>query len=140
MGLIIKTPTGLFGLTRGILAFAHVEDVHATLPHYFPKYYKRRAAKNIPIRAIFPNEPEARAIAKHDKIEKRTTRFVDPEKYGFSPEINIYNDTVMIASWRERLGITIESPEIADALRKIYELAWLGAQVAEEKSASDKNS
>lgn len=113
---------------KGIYAFANVDDVHATLPHYFPTYYKRRAAKNIPIRAIFPDSTEARKLTKHDKEEKRTSILVDAEKYGFSPEINIYNETIMIASWREKLGITIESPEIADALKKIYELAWIGAQ------------
>ncbi len=34
----------------------------------------------------------------------------------------------MIASWREKLGIIIESAEIADAMKKIFELSWLGAQ------------
>ena len=113
---------------EGILAYAHVEDVHQTLPHYFPKYYQRRAANNIPIKAIFTDTPAARSIARHDKEEKRTSLFVDVNEYNFTPEINIYNNKVMIASWREKLGITIESHEIADAMKKIFKLAWIGAQ------------
>lgn len=34
----------------------------------------------------------------------------------------------MIASWREKLGIIIESSEIADAMKKIYELSWAEAK------------
>ena len=39
----------------------------------------------------------------------------------------------MIASWREKLGIIIESAEIAEAMKKIYELAWAEAKRLEEK-------
>ena len=66
--------------------------------------------------------------AKHNKEEMRTAVLVPKDKYCFSPEINIYDNKVMIASWREKLGIIIESEEIADAMKKIYELAWLGAK------------
>ena len=64
----------------------------------------------------------------HDKEEKREIAFVPKDKYYFSPEINIYDNKVMIASWREKLGIIIESAEIADAMKKIYELAWSEAK------------
>ena len=63
-----------------------------------------------------------------DKAEMRETALVPPDKYYFSPEINVYDNKVMIASWREKLGIIIESSEIADAMKKIYELAWAEAK------------
>jgi sugar-specific transcriptional regulator TrmB len=44
-----------------IRAYASVEDVHTGIPNYFPEYFKRRAAKHIPIRAIFPKTPAALA-------------------------------------------------------------------------------
>ena len=116
-----------------ILAYASVEDVHQTLPDYFPNYYFRRADKNIKIRAIFPDSPEAEELVKSNKIQKRETALVPPDKYSFSPEINIYDNKVMIASWREQLGITIESNEIADAMKKIFELAWAEAKRLENK-------
>ncbi len=111
-----------------ILAYASVDDVHKTLPHYFPLYYKRRAKKGICIRAIFPDSPEARDLQTFDTQEKRESVLVPTETFSFHPEINIYNNKVMIASWREQLGVTIESAEIADAMKKVFELAWIGAK------------
>ena len=111
-----------------ILAYASVEDIQPTLPHYFPEYYKRRAKKGIKIRAIFPESPEAKERANLDKEEIRESLLVPSKKFGFHPEINIYDNKVMIASWREKLGIIIESAEIADAMKKIYELAWAEAK------------
>jgi HTH-type transcriptional regulator, sugar sensing transcriptional regulator len=117
-----------------ILAFAHVEDVHETLPDYFPKYYFRRAQKGISIRAIFPATVEAKNLARDNKVQKRETALVPADKYSFSPEINIYNNKIMIASWKENLGITIESQEIAEAMKKIFELAWAEAKRLENSS------
>lgn len=117
-----------------ILAYASVEDIQPTLPHYFPEYYKRRAQKGIPIRAIFPESKDARERASLDSQEMRQSRIIPAEKYGFHPEINIYDNKVMIASWREKLGIIIESTEIADAMKKIYELAWAEAKRLDKES------
>ena len=117
-----------------IRAYASVEDVHKALPNYFPQYYKRRTQKNIPIRAIFTDTPEGRELSKHDEEEIRQSAFVSAQQYGFHPEINIYDNKIMIASWREKLGIIIESGEIADAMKKIFELAWIAAKGIKEES------
>lgn len=111
-----------------IKAFATVDDMHRTLPDYFPKYYRRRAQKGIAIQAIIPDTKVARERITHNKEEKRTSALIPADKFYFSPEINIYDNKVMIASWREKLGIIIESAEIADAMKKIYELAWAKAK------------
>ena len=58
----------------------------------------------------------------------RETAMVPADKYYFSPEINIYDNKVMIASWKEKLGIIIESSEISDAMKKVFELAWAEAK------------
>jgi hypothetical protein len=113
---------------EAIRAYASVDDVHTALPGYFPKYYKRRTEKGIPIRAIFTDNPEGRKLAESDKEEIRESVFIPGDIYGFHPEINIYDNKIMIASWREKLGIIIESAEIADAMKKIYELAWAEAK------------
>lgn len=111
-----------------IRAYANVDDMHKGLPNYFPGYYRRRAEKNISIRAIVPKTPTGEERGQHDREERREIAFVPPDKYYFSPEINIYDNKVMIASWREKLGVIIESAEIADAMKKIYELAWAEAK------------
>jgi HTH-type transcriptional regulator, sugar sensing transcriptional regulator len=116
-----------------IRAYANVNEMHEGLKGYFPKYYERRSERNINIRAIIPDSPIGKLRASKDKEEMRESRLVPVAKYNFSPEINIYDNKVMIASWREKLGIIIESAEIADAMKKIYELAWLGAGREENK-------
>ncbi|MFA5936810.1 MAG: helix-turn-helix domain-containing protein [Candidatus Paceibacterota bacterium] len=111
-----------------IRAYATLDDMYKGLPNYFPKYFKRRAGAGISIRAIVPKTEIGIERSTHDKEEAREIAFVPKEQYYFSPEINIYDNKVMIASWREKLGIIIESNEIADAMKKIYELSWAEAR------------
>lgn len=111
-----------------IRAYATVDDMHKGLPNYFPEYYKRRTKKGIAIRAIIPGTSIGTERKAEDAKEMRDSALVPPDKYYFSPEINIYDNKVMIASWREKLGIIIESAEIADAMKKIFELAWAEAK------------
>jgi sugar-specific transcriptional regulator TrmB len=111
-----------------IRAYATVDDMHKGLINYFPEYYKRRAGAGIAIRAITPKTEIGIERKLHDKEEMREMALVPKDIYYFSPEINIYDNKVMIASWREKLGIIIESAEIADAMKKIYELSWAEAK------------
>lgn len=106
-----------------ILAYANVQTMHDGLPNFFPKYYERRADDNIFIRAILPRNKASHDRARKDGDEMRNTRFL-PEGDDFSPEINIYNDKVLIASWKEKIAIIIESKEFADFHRTIFERLW----------------
>ena len=111
-----------------IRAYATPDDMHMGLPGYFPDYYKRRVKAGIFIRAICPKTEIGVERKIYDKEEAREVAFIPKDKYYFHPEINIYDNKIMIASWREKLGIIIESTEIADAMKKIYELAWAEAK------------
>ncbi len=111
-----------------IRAYATVDEMHNALPEYFPRYYERRAKEGIAIRAIIPATKAGKNRAEKDAAELRETALVPAEKFTFTPEINIYDNKVMIASWREKLGIIIESTEIADAMKKTFELAWAEAK------------
>lgn len=114
--------------TKGeLMGFASYEELHHAMPHYFPDYYERRAKKGIFGRGIITDTPEGRVRSRLNDKEAREIRFV-PKEYYFFPEIDIYDDKIMIASWREKLGIIIESGEIADAMKKIFKLAWIGAE------------
>lgn len=115
-----------------IRAFASIESMHTALPGFFPDYYKRRSKKSIKIRAIFPDTPEARERIKSNKEEKRESILVPREKYSFTPEINIYDSKVVFMSLKERFALIIESEELADSLKKTFELAWLGAKKYEQ--------
>ena len=111
-----------------IRAYANINDLRGKLPAYFKTYFKRRAEKGISIRGIVPADESAIEHSKRDKEELREMALVPEEKYYFSPEINIYDDKIMIASWKENLGIIIQSKEIADAMKTGFELAWAEAK------------
>lgn len=112
-----------------ILAYAVGEDIFKALSEsYTREYFRKRVAKNIRVRVIAPDTPESHAVTVNDKQELRTSLLVPRDKFYFSTETNIYNNCVMIASWREKFAVIIESEEIAGAQKKIFELAWEGAK------------
>ena len=75
---------------------------------------------------------------KKDVEEMRQLSLVPKDKYNFTPDIEIYDNKVMIASWKEKLGIIIESQEISDAMKKIFELSWQEAERLDKKMRSRK--
>lgn len=111
-----------------IRAYCSIDNMHKALPEYFPEYYRRRAAKKIHARAIIPDTSEGRERVKNNQHEARTSRLVPEDAYTFSPEINIYDNKVVFFSWLEKFALMIESREIADALKKTFELSWIGTE------------
>ena len=107
-----------------IRAYANVEEMHKGLPHFFPEYYMRRKDENVSIRAICPDNPLSVERHAHDKEELREMKLIPAKAYSFSPELNIYNNKVLIASWVEKMAIMIESQEIADLHKKLFDLLW----------------
>jgi len=53
----------------------------------------------------------------------REIRFL-PEGKTFSPEVNFYDNKMLIASWKEKMAIIIESKELVDLMKLSYELLW----------------
>ncbi|MFZ6015380.1 MAG: TrmB family transcriptional regulator [Patescibacteria group bacterium] len=107
-----------------IMAYANVATMHEALPNFFPQYYKRRANKKIYIRAICPDNALSRERHKHDQDEMREIRFLPNVRMSFSPEVNIYNNKMLIASWKEKMAIIIESKELAELEKIKFELIW----------------
>lgn len=107
-----------------IRAYANVEEMHKGLPNFFPEYYARRTEAGIHIRAISPDNETSKERQKQDKKELRKMKLIPRDRYHFSPEMNIYDDKVLIASWQEKMAIIIESKEIAELHKSIYDLLW----------------
>ncbi|WKZ56101.1 MAG: helix-turn-helix domain-containing protein [Bdellovibrionota bacterium] len=113
--------------TDGICSWASFDENQRAMPKYFGAYYRRRAKRGIPMRSIHPDTPLARAHQKQDHKELRTSRLVPADQFAFRPEIQVYDDKVNIVSWKDRIGVIIQSRDIADALRSIFELSFQGA-------------
>jgi sugar-specific transcriptional regulator TrmB len=111
-----------------IRAYGNYDVMYGTMGDYFPAYYRRRAKKGIKALAIVPDSQLARERASKDTEEMRELAIVPKQKFDITPDIEIYDNKVMITSWKEKLGIIIESAEVADAMKKIFELAWVEAK------------
>ena len=116
-----------------IRAYASDQANQQAVPSYFPNYYKRRASKNIPIRAIFPDTPKDRERHALDHVELRHSRIVPKSVMDFTLEINFYDNKIMIADWKEKLGIIIESAEITKVFKQSFDLAWEASEKYHKK-------
>ena len=112
----------------GLKSWASTDDMLETMPEYFRTYFKRRAGKGIPMRSIHPETSSARNITGSNIRELRESALVPVEKFHWTPEVQVYNNKVNIASWKEKLGIIIESEEIADAVRVFFDLCFEAAK------------
>lgn len=121
-----------------ILGYASVEQQHSFMPGYFPEYYERRTRRGIPVKAILAYTEESFRIKNMDRAHLRVSQIV-PLKFQISPEINIYDDKVAIMSLKEKFGAIIESRDVADACRKLFELAYEQAAKYDEKIGNAYN-
>lgn len=129
---IISTYEDTLTSRSTILGYASVEHQHSFMPGYFPEYYERRTRRGIPVKAILAYTKESFRIKDLDKTHIRISKIV-PLKFQISSEINIYDDKVAIMSLKEKFGAIIESKEVADACRKLFELAYERATEYDEK-------
>ncbi|AKM83902.1 TPA: hypothetical protein DCZ46_01025 [Candidatus Campbellbacteria bacterium] len=107
-----------------ILAFGNADTMHKGLPNFFPEYYKRRAKNKIFIRAVVPRNKMSVERSKHNQEEMRDTRFLPEKEMTFSPEVNIYDNKMLIVSWEEKMAILIESKELAHLQKLTFNLLW----------------
>ena len=107
-----------------LLGYSNIQTIHEGLPNFFPEYYKRRVEKNIFGKGILPRNKMSLERTLHNQEEMRDVRFLPDEEMTFSPEINIYNNKILITSWKEKMAIIIESKELADLQKLTFNLLW----------------
>lgn len=110
------------------------------MKQYILRYGKRRIQeKKISLRAMYIDTPVARKYHELDYPQDdnglSNFRFFPKEIRDLSNEMNIYDNKVAIVSLSkyELLGVIIESKEIANSHRAIFEAAWLSAIPANVK-------
>lgn len=109
-----------------ILAFGS-EDVYKVLGRdWVENYIKWRVKKEIRVRAILPStEYLEKEIFIRDQQQLRSCKSIKKEKYPFSIEIDIYgHQKVALISNKEQLAVIIESAEIFNTMKFIFEMAW----------------
>jgi HTH-type transcriptional regulator, sugar sensing transcriptional regulator len=113
---------------KELLNFANSAIVRTHWQTYDEEYVAERVKKKIYLRGIAPNDEEGRRVHGEDKKNFREIRLISAEEFDFDNEINIYDDKVAIVSFggegNDLFGVIIESKEVADTQRQIFEMAW----------------
>jgi len=86
-------------------AFNRVEDPDAS--HAVQKYYNDLKKKNVNVKVLFPQGGKEKALPQN-----------------FSPEISVYGNKIVFASPEEKFALIIENRELADALKKAFDLSY----------------
>ncbi len=99
--------------------------------NFLDDFIKSRAKKKIKVDALTPDTPQANHNKSIDKKMLLTRTFYDPEAFAMPVEINIYGDKVAYLSFGDEvLGTIIHSPQIAQAMRDLFNMIKLASSVA----------
>ena len=93
-------------------------------------YVPERIKKGIRTRGIVPDKPESRALHHMDQGSLREARYVPWDQFHFRIECMIYEDKVSFLNCEKGsplVAIIIESKQVAETQRAMFELAWEGA-------------
>lgn len=109
-----------------IKAFLDFEKGYKFLGGFAQRYIKDRVKLGIAAKVIGPANEISRDFKSRDEKSLRETRFIPEDKFPFENEVNIYGNKVSFMTHDEQkpIGVIIESPEIAETMNSIFDLAW----------------
>lgn len=110
-----------------ILNFANSAVVRRFWPAYDEEYVAERVRRGVHLRGIAPDDAAGKRVHGEDRKKLREIRLVSARDFDFTNEINIYDSKVAICSFTsspQMFGVIIESSEVAETQRQIFEMAW----------------
>ncbi|MFH1749789.1 MAG: helix-turn-helix domain-containing protein [bacterium] len=109
-----------------LLVYVTAEAPEA-LPDFIPDYVQRRVKKGIRVRGLYQDSAKIQEYLSKNKEQLRISKIVNPKDFTLKNEINIYANKIIILTFKpEPFGVMIESKEIANTQRAIFEMAWRG--------------
>ncbi len=125
---------GIKEVYKDILKFPH-ETIRAWAPEvivgglgsdFFEKLYFPQLIKNNTLVEMFaPNLPFFIKHKNENTVPTRKIKLVDPVKFPFSIEITLYGyNSVAMISYKDQMGMIIESKAIYETLRSIFKIQW----------------
>ncbi len=119
-----------------LLNYANSAVVRKRWPNYDSEYVAERVKRGIHLRGIAPDDATGKRVHGQDKDYLREIRLISQKEFDFKNEIKIYDNKVAIVSFGEEeqaFGIIIESKEVAETQRQIFEMAWRYAGLASKQ-------
>ena len=122
-----------------ILNYSNSLEIRKNWPNYDSEYVEKRAKKQIFLRGICQNDDYGKKVHELDQKYFREMRVLDPSQFDFTNEINIYDDKVAIISFKDELiGMILESAEIANSQRAIFDMCWKFAKILGDMNKKQK--
>ncbi|MBM3231275.1 hypothetical protein FJZ28_03015 [Candidatus Peregrinibacteria bacterium] len=116
------------GAESEILNFANSALIRQYWQDYDKEYVAERVKRRIHLRGIAPDDIVGRRVHGADRAALREIRLVPAKDFDFNNEINVYDNKVSMITFAENaediFGIIIESKEVADTQKQIFEMAW----------------
>jgi len=110
-----------------VIRSPHDQDLMSD--EFFTNFKVKKAKLSINTFMLNPQKNREIWNEETDKLYKTTRTQIDPRQYTAKVEICTYGNKVSIISFGdEAIGMIIDSPQIANANRQIFELAKLGAK------------
>ena len=109
-----------------LLVFSNQKEekrVFTSIDH--KEFIRERMKKNIRIRVLTPDTPEAHALKKSDGMSLRETKIINEKEIPFTNEIYIYCDKIAMLEFVDDIqGFIVKSKAFAEAQAWIFEKLW----------------
>ncbi len=114
------------------------------LPDYFPGYVKKRFSLGIKMHGIHPYDETYKMLMKVSPKNFDTPLGIPEEKYNLNADIAIFDNKIGYTSHKDGgVAIMVESKEIADVMKNIFDLAFEEAkrlnQILLKNARKDEN-
>jgi len=99
-------------------------------------YYRQRIAKGLRSKTLFTTRSEKLKEellnTRYNRLAER--RFIPADKFSVTSGMTIYKDRIVIGSFASTfVGAVIQSQPMADMMRALFEVAWMGAEKFNKK-------
>lgn len=110
--------------------FTPVDQLEAVLKREEEPWRRQRVAKKIKIKTIFTTRsPQTRRQMSETSDPLSERRYISYELFPSTSGMTVFKDRIAIGSFTGKIGgVIIESSSMANMVRRLFELAWLGAE------------
>ncbi|OGY31243.1 MAG: hypothetical protein A3C02_02985 [Candidatus Andersenbacteria bacterium RIFCSPHIGHO2_02_FULL_45_11] len=132
---------GLRAMRQEIIMYAHSGDVvynftpadhlNSVFPDNEDTYYPQRVAKKVYAKTLFTTKSDSLRKRWISNAENGVSefRYIPTEKFPVPAGMTIYRDRIATGSFTGKLfGVVIESEQIANMMRALFELSWDAAK------------
>jgi sugar-specific transcriptional regulator TrmB len=125
MGLIASFEDTLTSKEKVVRTYSSATNIFKHLPDYLPLYIQKRFEKQIRMRGIHPDSDLHARILQGEPKNFDSHMAIPKSKFSFPADFAIYDNKVGIMSLGGNpISVIIESKEIAETMKAIFDLAW----------------